>query len=79
MNTGVECHFLLQGIFSTQGSSPHHLRLLHGQEESLPLRTREALCFYLKYFSHFKDCFLVEASLVTQMGQNPSAMKETWG
>ena len=46
--------------------------------ESLPLRTREALCFYLKYFSHFKDCFLVEASLVTQMGKNPSAMKETW-
>ena len=30
-------HFLLQGIFPTQGSSPHHLSLLHWQEDSLPL------------------------------------------
>ena len=27
-NTGVGCHFLLQGIFLTQGSNPH---LLHGR------------------------------------------------
>ena len=27
-NTGVGCHFLLQGIFPTQGSKPH---LLHGR------------------------------------------------
>ena len=25
-NTGVDCHFLLQGIFPTQGSNPHLLR-----------------------------------------------------
>ena len=33
-NTGVNCQFLLQGIFPTQGSSPC---LLHQQADSLPL------------------------------------------
>ena len=33
-NTGVGCHFLLQGIFMTQGSNPC---LLHWQADSLPL------------------------------------------
>ena len=33
-NTGESCHFLLQGIFLTQGSNPH---LLHWQADSLPL------------------------------------------
>ena len=33
-NTGVGCHFLLQGILPTQGSNPH---LLHWQAGSLPL------------------------------------------
>ena len=28
-HTGVACHFLLQGIFLTQGSNPHLLHLLH--------------------------------------------------
>ena len=36
-NIGVGCHFLLQGIFPTQGSNPHPLHLLHWQEYSLPL------------------------------------------
>ena len=36
-NTGVEYHFLLQGIFSTQGLNPHFLYLLHWQVDSLPL------------------------------------------
>ena len=31
VNTGVGCHFLLQGIFLTQGSNPRLLRLLHRQ------------------------------------------------
>ena len=34
-NTGVGCHFLLQGTFPTQGSNLH---LLHWQMDSLPLR-----------------------------------------
>ena len=36
-NTGVGCHFLLQGILLTQGSNPHLLCLLHWQTGSLPL------------------------------------------
>ena len=36
-NTGVGCHLLLQGIFSTQGSNPRLLCLLHWQGDSLPL------------------------------------------
>ena len=35
-NTGVGCHFLLQGIFSTQGSKPQLLCHLHWQTYSLP-------------------------------------------
>ena len=30
-NSGVSCHFLLQGILPTQGSNPHLLQLLHGK------------------------------------------------
>ena len=37
-NIGVGCHFLLQGIFPTQGSNPS---LLHWQVNSLPLTTWE--------------------------------------
>ena len=36
-NTGVGCHFLLQGNFLTQGSNPGILCLLNGQADSLPL------------------------------------------
>ena len=35
-NTGVGCHFLLQGSFLTQGSNPSLFRLLHWQACSLP-------------------------------------------
>ena len=34
-NTGADCHFLLQGIFPTQGSNLPLLRLLHQQADSL--------------------------------------------
>ena len=37
-NTGVVCHFLLQGIFPTQGWSLFVLCLLLWQADSLPLR-----------------------------------------
>ena len=30
-NTGVGCHFLLQGIFPPQGLNPHFVRLLYWQ------------------------------------------------
>ena len=34
---GVGCHFLLQGLFPTQGSDPGLLCFLHWQVGSLPL------------------------------------------
>ena len=36
-NTGVVCHFLIHGIFLTQGLNPRLLHLLHWQMGSLPL------------------------------------------
>ena len=39
-NTGVSCHFLLQGIFPTRGLNLH---LLHWQVGSLPLSHQESL------------------------------------
>jgi len=36
-NTGVDCHFLLQGMFLTQGLNPRLRHLLHWQAGSLPL------------------------------------------
>ena len=36
-NTGVGCHFLLQGIFPSQGLKLHLLHLQHWQVDSLPL------------------------------------------
>ena len=42
-NTEVICHFLLQGIFSTQGLNPCLLHLLHWQADSLPLKGRESV------------------------------------
>ena len=36
-NTEVACHFLLNGIFLTQGLNPHLLHLLHWQVGSFPL------------------------------------------
>ena len=35
-NAGVGCHFLLQGIFPTQGSNLCLLHLLHRRVDSLP-------------------------------------------
>ena len=36
-NTGVGCHFLLQGIYLSQGLNPHLLHLLQWQAGSLPV------------------------------------------
>ena len=35
-NTRVDCRFLLQGIFPTQGPNPHLSSLLHWQMDTLP-------------------------------------------
>ena len=42
-NTGVGCHALCQGIFPTQGSNPHLLRLLHWRAGFLSLVTHGKL------------------------------------
>ena len=43
-NTGVGCHYLLQGIFPIQGLNLHSLLLLHWQADSLPLAPPRNLC-----------------------------------
>ena len=45
-NTGVGCHSLLQGIFSTQGLSPCILHLLHWQVGSLLLAPFSVVLFW---------------------------------
>ena len=46
-NTGVGCHFVLQGLFLTQGSNPHLLCLLHWQADYLPLCPISILLFFI--------------------------------
>ena len=62
-NTGVGCHFLLQGIFLTQGLNPHLLRLLHGRQILYHRAT-----FYNALLTGFNKTFvqLYLASLVAQ-------------
>ena len=49
-NTGMGCHFLLQGIFPTQGSN--FLNLPHWQADSLPLMPPGKPWFLLVDISH---------------------------
>ena len=46
-NTGASCHFLLQGIFPTQGPNQCLLRLLHWQAGSLALHHLGSHCYLL--------------------------------
>ena len=50
-NTGVGCHFLLQGVFPTQGSNPP---LLHWQADSFPLSDQGSLTLILPVFKMIK-------------------------
>ena len=63
-NTGVGCHFLLQGIFSTQGSK---LGIPTLQADSLPSEPPS-----------YPTITTIPASLVAQMVKNQPAMRETW-
>ena len=57
---GVGCHFLLQGIFPTQGSNPH---LLHCRWILYHWTTREALVPErepLKSFATYPLCFFIQ-------------------
>ena len=54
-NTGVGCHFFLQGMFQTQGLNPCLLCLLHWQEVSLPLAplSWDSATYFLLCFVRF--------------------------
>ena len=52
-NTGVGCHFLLQGIFPTQVSNS---RLLHWKEDSLPLSHLRQFISISVQFSSVQSC-----------------------
>ena len=60
-NTGVGCHFLLQGMFPTQGSNLRLLCLLHWQADSLPLSHLGSHFIYtlLQTKSQFSLAFLL--------------------
>ena len=54
-NTGVDCHFLLQGIFLTQGLNTH---LLHWQADSLPFNCQGSPNIIL-----IKDKYILEKTI----------------
>ena len=57
-NTGVGYHFLLKGIFLSQGSNPCLLCLLHWQTGSLPLHH----LLLLSRFSRVRPCVTPETA-----------------
>ena len=71
-NIGAGCHFLLPGIFPTQGSNPCLLWLLHWQADSLPQSLLGSPQYSqiqiikpisLKQVLHFGMCILISHSL----------------
>ena len=50
--TGVDCHFLLQGIFPTQGLNPGLLCLLQRQADSLPTVPPRKPPIFISYYIH---------------------------
>ena len=82
-NTGVGCHFLLQGIFPTQRLNPCLLSLLHLQTGSLPLAPPGKPNSLYRYVYTHMCIYIYECtytytwtSLVTQLVKNPPAMQE---
>ena len=57
-NTGAGCHFLLQGIFPSQGSNPHLLCPLHWQADLYHCATREegTLCGFALWAPELVTC-----------------------
>ena len=58
----VGCHFLLQGIFPTQGLNPH---LLHWQEDSLPLSHLGGPRIFVVHHIMMLGLWLLASQLVT--------------
>ena len=55
-NTVVACHFLLQGIFPTQGLNPHLLCLLPWQASSLPLAPPGKSLNWIDFTRYWLSC-----------------------
>ena len=67
-NTGVGCHFLLPGIFLTQGSN---LRLLHWQVSYLPLSHQGSPFVCILYFKKILPYFpLISVSLIHTLNRS---------
>ena len=73
----MSCQALLQGIFPTQGSNLHLVRLLHWQVDSLPLAppgkpvNSDSLPDFQKHFGTEQD--VLGASQVVLVVKNPPA------
>ena len=75
-NTWVGCHFLLQGIFPTQGSNPRLLHLLHWQADFTPVspgKPFDILAMHLIFYKiptmwlrskNIKVCFQIKISFI---------------
>ena len=70
-NTGVGCHFLLQGIFLSQGLNPLLLSLLHWQEDFYHQATWETILDFdilsniLSLFSSFVSYLYVKLDILS--------------
>ena len=69
INAGVGCHFLLQGIFLTQGWNPSLLRLLRWQADYLPLNHLGSTVKFSKNCSQaditvYPSVFLVDSEVL---------------
>ena len=63
-DTGVDCHFFLQGIFPTQGSNPH---FLHCRQ----------IIYQLSYKGRVGCYFVLQGIFLTQ-GSNPDLLHCRW-
>ena len=84
-NTGVGCHFLLQGIFPTQGLNPH---LLHLQVDSLPLshlrsqskpdRERQISCDVIHTWTLKKKKKMIQANIYETERDSETLKTNLW-
>ena len=71
-DTGVGCHFLLQGIFLTQRSNPHFLCLLHWRADSFSLShlgSPFAICINIKSCLKIPQYYMLIISQESQGGK----------
>ena len=82
-NPGEGCHFLLQGIFPTQGLNRHPLHLLHGQVGSLPVShlgsPRRHLCPRVRVPLPGRHSEAGRASAAPTLGGPPSLLTDPLG